>query len=156
MAAIVWPMSSGFSVTATIVNGVFVWQQAGEPQPLPLIEQPSSRAPAEWSPPMLGLAGRAVTALAVLGCLGWSVATLNPGKHSAPMTMTAAPDPITTGSTRPVLRPTLGSDEEERTKALARASALSSRQDEIGRRAVDMMCTACGITTAPPAVPYSR
>ncbi len=138
-------MSSGLSVSATIVDGVFVWQQAGEPQRLPLLEQSTSSATAEWSTPVLSFIGRAVIGLAVLAGVGLFISDL--GEHKAPTTMAGAPDPITTGSIKPLLRPTIGTDEEERTKALARASAMSSRQDEVGRRAVNMMCSECGLST---------
>lgn len=139
-------MSSGL---ATVVDGVFVWQQAGEPQPLPLIEQPTSRATTRWRAPVLSLVGRAMIAVAVLACLGWSITAINSNTQIAPTTLAQALDPITTGSIKPMLRSTIGTDEDDRATALARASALTARQDQVGRRAIDMMCSECGISRFP-------
>jgi hypothetical protein len=150
-------MSSGPFVSASIVDGVFVWQQAGEPRPLPGVEQPATQTTAEWSTPVIGFVGRTMVGFVVLACVAWSIEAINLGEHSASTTMAARLDPITTGSIRPQLRPTIGTDEDERTKALARASAISSRQDEVGRRAIDMMCAGCGISRpAEPGGAFAR
>lgn len=106
-------MSSGLSVSATVVDGVFVWEQAGESQPLPMIEQPASSATAEWSAPLLGFVGRAMMGCAVLACLSWSMAAMSVREQAAPTMIAAGPAPITTGSNRPVLRPSLNTDEDD-------------------------------------------
>jgi hypothetical protein len=155
-ASNVGSMSSSLSISSSILDGGFVWQEAGERQPLPVGEQPASPASAGWSVPVFGFVGRAMIGLAVLASVGWAVGTINLNEQNAPTPMAAAPDPITTGSIRPVLPPTIGTGEEERTKALARASALSSRQDGVGRRAVNMMCTACGIPSPPAPISDGR
>lgn len=134
-------MSSGLSVSATIVNGVFAWKQTGEPQRLPsVIEAAPLEKTVEWSTPILGFVGKAMLGAAVLLCVGWSVKTISLEGYGTPTTLAAMPDePITTGSIKPLLRSTIGTDDDERGKALARAAALSSRQDEAGRRAIDMI-----------------
>ena len=104
------PMSSDLSISATVVAGVFVWEQSGRPQPLPLIDQSGTLSTAGWSAPLMGLLGRAMIGSVMLVCLGGSVGLIHFGRSetSTPLAAAIDLDPMTTASVPLPLRPAFG------------------------------------------------